>query len=125
MVFQCINIRQVPWEVLKTMAFGLGFKHLPRDLRMLMHEKPCLIPVLYAACLHSSDDLLLFIVKKKPNRGYAVTNHMHTNHTKKCKRWTRAKIIALTISSVGITHDQMTKCTEFVTIFSSASGRIF
>ena len=31
MVFQCINIRQVPWEVLKTAAFGLGF-HLTRDL---------------------------------------------------------------------------------------------
>ena len=30
MVFQCINIRQVPWEVLKT--FGRGFQHLPRDL---------------------------------------------------------------------------------------------
>ena len=32
MFFQCINIRQVPWEVLKTAAFGLGFQHLPRDL---------------------------------------------------------------------------------------------
>ena len=32
MIFQCINIRQVPWEVLKTAAFGLGFEHLPRDL---------------------------------------------------------------------------------------------
>ena len=32
MVFQCINIRQFPWEVLKTMASGLGFQHLPRDL---------------------------------------------------------------------------------------------
>ena len=32
MVFQCINIRQVPWEVLKTTAFVLGFQHLPRDL---------------------------------------------------------------------------------------------
>ena len=32
MVFQCINIRQVPWEVLKAAAFGLGFQHLPRDL---------------------------------------------------------------------------------------------
>ena len=32
MVFQCINIRQVPWEVLKTKAFGLDFQHLPRDL---------------------------------------------------------------------------------------------
>ena len=32
MIFQCINIRQVPWEVLKTAASGLGFQHLPRDL---------------------------------------------------------------------------------------------
>ena len=34
MVFQYINIRQVPWEVLKTVASGrgLGFQHLPRDL---------------------------------------------------------------------------------------------
>ena len=31
-VFQCINIHQVPWEVLKTAASGLGFQHLPRDL---------------------------------------------------------------------------------------------
>ena len=27
MVFQCINIRQVPWE-----GFGRGFQHLPRNL---------------------------------------------------------------------------------------------
>ena len=32
MVFQCIDIRQVPLEVLKTAASGLGFQHLPRDL---------------------------------------------------------------------------------------------
>ena len=32
MVFQCINIRQLPKEVLKTAASGLGFQHLPRDL---------------------------------------------------------------------------------------------
>ena len=30
--FQCINIRQVPWEVLKTAAIDLGFQHFPRDL---------------------------------------------------------------------------------------------
>ena len=30
--FSCINIRQVPWEVLKTKAEGRGFQHLPRDL---------------------------------------------------------------------------------------------
>ena len=29
---RCINIRQVPWEVLKTEAEGRGFQHLPRDL---------------------------------------------------------------------------------------------
>ena len=32
MVFSFINIRQVPWEVLKTEAEGRGFQHLPRDL---------------------------------------------------------------------------------------------
>ena len=31
-VFLCINIRQVPWEVLKTEAEGRGFQNLPRDL---------------------------------------------------------------------------------------------
>ena len=30
--FSCINIRQVPWEVLKTEAEGRGFQRLPRDL---------------------------------------------------------------------------------------------
>ena len=30
--FSCINIRQVPREVLKTEARGCGFQHLPRDL---------------------------------------------------------------------------------------------
>ena len=30
--FLCINIRQVPWEVLKTEAEGRVFQHLPRDL---------------------------------------------------------------------------------------------
>ena len=45
MVFKCINIRQVPWEVLKTAASGLGFQHLHGTWRMLRHEKPCLIPI--------------------------------------------------------------------------------
>ena len=30
--FSCINIRQVPWKMLKTEAEGRGFQHLPRDL---------------------------------------------------------------------------------------------
>ena len=32
MVFQCFNIRQVPREVMKTVASSLSFQHLPRDL---------------------------------------------------------------------------------------------
>ena len=32
MVFQYINICQVPREMLKTEAVGLGFQHLPWDL---------------------------------------------------------------------------------------------
>ena len=30
--FPCINVCQVPREMLKTEAYGLGFQHLPRDL---------------------------------------------------------------------------------------------
>ena len=30
--FSCINIRQVPWDVLETEAEGQGFQHLPWDL---------------------------------------------------------------------------------------------
>ena len=32
MVFHALTFRQVPREVLKTEARGLGFQHLPRDL---------------------------------------------------------------------------------------------
>ena len=35
MVFQCINIRKVPWEVLKTVAFDPGFQHFPQDLAIV------------------------------------------------------------------------------------------
>ena len=38
MVFQCINIRQVPWEMLKTVTFSLGFQHLPGELAIV---NPC------------------------------------------------------------------------------------
>ena len=48
MVFQCINIRQVPWEVktttLKTTTFGLGFQHLPRDLENVNAWKTMFYP---------------------------------------------------------------------------------
>ena len=45
--FSCINIRQVPWEVLKTEAEGRGFQHLPRDLAIVNalknHVRPLLL----------------------------------------------------------------------------------
>ena len=47
MVFQCINIRQVPWEVLKTAAFGLGFQHLPRDQANVNALKTMLDPFIF------------------------------------------------------------------------------
>ena len=42
--FSCINIRQVPREVLKTEAEGRGFQHLPRDLANVNALKS-LIPI--------------------------------------------------------------------------------
>ena len=32
MIFQYINVCPVPREMLKTLAYGLGFQHLPRDV---------------------------------------------------------------------------------------------
>ena len=43
-VFQCINIRQVPWEVLKTAASSLGFQQLPRDLANVIALKTMFDP---------------------------------------------------------------------------------
>ena len=61
MVFQCINVRQVPWEVLKTAAFGLGFQHLPRDLANVNAWKTMFDPYIedhnYYADVHA--DLVL------------------------------------------------------------------
>ena len=47
--FQCINIRQVPWEVLKTKAEGLGFQHLSRDLTNVNTWKTMFDPNIVAA----------------------------------------------------------------------------
>ena len=45
--FSCINIRQVPREVLKTEAGGRGFQHLPRGLTNVKAiEKPCSIAII-------------------------------------------------------------------------------
>ena len=54
MVFQSINIRRVPREVLKTTASGLGFQHLPRDLANVKTWKIIFDPyiiVFDASCL--------------------------------------------------------------------------
>ena len=51
MVFQCINIRQVLWEVLKTAAFGLGFQHLPRELANFNAWKTIFDPYIVTANL--------------------------------------------------------------------------
>ena len=58
MVFQCINsinIRQVPREVLKTEAGGLGFQDLPRDLAKINAWKTMFDPYIKVYAL--SEDL--------------------------------------------------------------------
>ena len=54
MVFECINIRQVPWEVLKTAAFGLDFQHLPRDLANVNAWKTMFDPYIEPLRRHST-----------------------------------------------------------------------
>ena len=49
-VFQCINVCQVPRELLKTEAFGLGFQHLPRDLANVNAWKTMFDP--YIQCMN-------------------------------------------------------------------------
>ena len=48
MVFQCINIRLIPWEVLKTAASGLSFQHLPWDLANVNAWKTVFDPYIVA-----------------------------------------------------------------------------
>ena len=61
MVFQCINIRQVPFEVLKTAAFGLGFQHLPRDLVNVYAWKTLFDPYIMAFLSRRNNLYPLFI----------------------------------------------------------------
>ena len=55
MVFQCINIREVPREVLKTAASGLGFQHLPRDLANVNARKIMFDPYIMGTHLNSNE----------------------------------------------------------------------
>ena len=52
MVFQYINFHQVPWEVLNTVASGLGVQHLPRELANVNAWKTMFEPYneLFACC---------------------------------------------------------------------------
>ena len=61
MVFQCINIRQVPWEVLKTAAFASVFNTSHGTWRMLMHKKPCLISIL-TVCIQIRRLLMVHLI---------------------------------------------------------------
>ena len=68
--FTCINIRQVPWEVLKTEAEGCGFQHLPRNLEnvnaLKNHVRSLLLQKNWKHLLHFSLFLALFCFAFSP-----------------------------------------------------------
>ena len=68
--FSCINIRQVPWEVLKTEAEGRGFQHLPRDLAnvnaLKNHVRSLLLHKNWKHLLHFALCLALFCFAFSP-----------------------------------------------------------
>ena len=68
MDFQCINIRKVPWEVLKTSASASVFNSSLRTWRMLMHENPCLIPIFMHATYMKMLEIHNYFVKKKKKK---------------------------------------------------------
>ena len=68
--FSCINIRQVPSEVLKTEAEGRGFQHLPRDLAnvnaLKKHVRSLLLHKNWKHLLHFALFLALFCFAFSP-----------------------------------------------------------
>ena len=64
MVFQCINNRQVPLEVLKTEAEVFNTFH--GTWRMLMHEKTCLIPIFLGSSSFGVSGSLYFLIVPFP-----------------------------------------------------------
>ena len=100
MVFQYINIRQVPRDVLKTVASGLGFQHLPRDVRMLMHEmheKPCLVPLFLHGGAHINMDY--------PGKA-TITEHSSPK----------------TLIKVGLTRNEITEQHSYENILTNQRG---
>ena len=74
MVFQCINIRQVPWEVLKIAASGLGFQDLPRDLANVYARKTIFDPYIRSLknwTYKAPSDLIQFVIRRR----------LHSNET--------------------------------------------
>ena len=65
--FSCINIRQVPREVLKTKAEGRGFQHLPRDLAnvnaLKNHVRSLLLHKNLKHLLHFALFIVLFLFR--------------------------------------------------------------
>ena len=68
--FSCINIRQVPWEVLKTEAEGRGCQHRPRDLANVNasknHVQSLLLHKSWKHLLHFALFLALFCFAFSP-----------------------------------------------------------
>ena len=85
MVFQCINIRQVPWEVLKTAASGLGFQHLPRDLANVNVWKTMFDPYMHirqislqpCASLHFDEAFFLSVYRTIPYDKVSLGSDRH------------------------------------------------
>ena len=63
MVFQYINVCQVPRKMLKTSAFGLGFQHLPRDLANVNAWKTMFDP--YIIIIGSSSSIIFNLFSKR------------------------------------------------------------
>ena len=76
-VFSCINIRQVPWEVLKTEAGGRDFQHLPRDLAnvnaLKNHVRSLLLHKNWKHLLHFASFLLHYFVSPFRYRVNAIS----------------------------------------------------
>ena len=50
MILSFVNIRKVPWEMLKTSGFALGFQHLLRDLENVNEWKIMFDPFIKIYC---------------------------------------------------------------------------
>ena len=102
MVFRCINIRQVPWEVLKTAAAGLDFQHLPRDLANVNAWKTMFDPYIEVR----ADHLRPLGVKKgppflqeEPHLATHANNHERSNHWPVLFKPTETNLIAFKLAS--------------------------